>query len=70
MGTVATAEPAILAQLKPIRRLLLIFLRIVIAALALGARHYDHYAILFFRHLSAYHEHKENGLPVRSATEE
>jgi hypothetical protein len=46
----AAAKTAVLAQLEPFCRLLLIFLRIVVAALALRARQNDHYAILFFCH--------------------
>jgi hypothetical protein len=52
MGTVAPAPAAILAQLEPIGRLLLIFLRVVVATFALSAGHHDHHAILFFSHLS------------------
>jgi len=51
VGTVTAAETAILAQFQPVGRLLLIFLRVVIAAFTLSARHDNHYAILFFCHL-------------------
>ncbi len=47
----AAAEPAVLAQLHVLRGLLLVFLRVVITALALGARHDDHHAILFLSHV-------------------
>jgi hypothetical protein len=49
----AAAKAAVLAQFEPFRRFLLIFLRIVVAALALRACHNDHHAVLFFRHLQA-----------------
>ncbi len=50
MGTMATTETAVLAQFEPLRRLLLVLLRVVIPALALRAgQHYDH-AILLFCH--------------------
>ena len=52
MGVVAAAEAAILAELQAIRGLLLVFLRVVVPALAVRARHHDHHAILFLRHLS------------------
>src|SRR5579884_2881335 len=50
MRAVAPAPPAILAQLEPLRRLLLVLERVVIPALALGARHRHHHAGFFFRH--------------------
>jgi hypothetical protein len=50
MRLMATAEAAILAQLHTVGGLLLVFLRVVIAAFALRARHHDHHAILFFSH--------------------
>ena len=46
----AAAEAAILAQLEPVRRLRFILLRVVIPALALGARHHDHHARFFLCH--------------------
>src|SRR5579884_2062618 len=46
----AAAEAAILAQLQALSGFLLVLLRVVIAAFALGARHNDHHAILFFSH--------------------
>lgn len=46
----AAAKAAVLAQLEPFRRFLLIFLRVVIAAFAFRTRHNDHHAILFFCH--------------------
>ena len=52
VGTVTAAEAAILAELKPVGRLLFIFLGVVITALALRARHNHHHTILFFRHQS------------------
>jgi hypothetical protein len=51
MRSMAAAEPAVFAEFEPIRRMLLIFLRVVVATLALGACHNDHYAILFFCHV-------------------
>jgi hypothetical protein len=48
--SVAAAEAAVFAQLQPFRRLLLVFLRVIVAALALGARQYDHYACFFLCH--------------------
>jgi hypothetical protein len=55
MGTVAPAEAAILAEFKPVSRLLFVFLRVVVAAFALCAGHDHHHAILFFCHLLVYH---------------
>ena len=46
----AAAEAAILAQLQPVRRFLLVFLRVVVAALALGAGHHHHHARFFLSH--------------------
>ncbi len=46
------AEAAIFAELEPVGRLLFIFLGVVVTALALRARHNNHYTILFFRHQS------------------
>jgi hypothetical protein len=50
MGAVATAEPAILIELQPIRRLLLIFLRVVVSAFAFAASQNDHHTRFFLRH--------------------
>lgn len=47
---VTAAPAAILASLQPFRRFLLVFLRIVVPALALRARHHDHYARFFLCH--------------------
>jgi hypothetical protein len=55
MGFMAAAEAAILAQLEPFRGLLLVLLRVVIPAFALGARHDDHHAILFLGHVPLPH---------------
>jgi hypothetical protein len=52
MGTVAAAEATILLELQPVGRLLLIFLCVVVAALAFAARHHNHDTIFFFCHLS------------------
>jgi hypothetical protein len=49
----AAAKTAVLAQFEPFRRFLFVLLRVVIPALALRARHYDHHAVLFFCHLQA-----------------
>jgi hypothetical protein len=51
MGLVTAAEAAVFAELQPVRGLLLIFLRVVVPALALGARQNDHHARFFFCHL-------------------
>jgi sulfite exporter TauE/SafE len=53
VGTVAAAEAAVFAELQPVRRFLLIFLGVVITALALRASHNNHYTILFFCHLQS-----------------
>jgi hypothetical protein len=50
MGLVTAAEAAVLAELQPVRGLLLIFLRVVVTALALGAGHHYHHACLFLCH--------------------
>ena len=52
VGAVAAAEAAIFAELEPVRRFLLVLLRVVIAALALGARHHNHHAIFFLCHIN------------------
>ena len=73
VGAVAPAEAAVLAQLQALRGFLLVFLRVVISALALGARHRNHHALLFLRHypvsqdVGASAEHERNGHAVRSA---
>ncbi|MHB8140996.1 MAG: hypothetical protein ACYDHD_07080, partial [Vulcanimicrobiaceae bacterium] len=46
------AEAAVLAQLQSIGRLLLVLLRIVVTTLARGTCHHNHYAILFFCHVT------------------
>lgn len=46
----AAAEAAILLQLEPFGRLLLVLLRVVVPALALTARQDDHDSVLFFCH--------------------
>lgn len=46
----AAAEAAVLVELQPVGRLLFVLLRVVVAALALGAGHDHHHAILFFSH--------------------
>jgi hypothetical protein len=51
MISVAAAEAAVFAELEPVGGVLFVFERVVIATLALGARHRDHHAILFFCHL-------------------
>ncbi len=56
MGLVTAAEPAILAQLHSIRRLLLIFLRVIITAFALGTRHHNHNAGFFLCHFLPIHQ--------------
>jgi hypothetical protein len=50
MRFVATAKAAILAELQPVRRLSLVFLRVVIAALALSTGKNHHHARLFLCH--------------------
>ncbi len=50
VGTVATAEAAILAEFQPFRGLLFILLRVIVAPLALRAGEDDHHAILFLGH--------------------
>lgn len=50
VGAVAAAEAAILVELQPIRRLLLVLLRIVVAALALSACQNYHYTRFFLGH--------------------
>jgi hypothetical protein len=52
MNPVAAAEATVLLQFEPFGRFLLVFLRVVVPALALGARHHHHHAILFLWHLS------------------
>jgi hypothetical protein len=51
VGSVAAAEAAVLRQLEAVGRVLLVLLRVVVAALALLASQNDHHAVLFFRHL-------------------
>jgi hypothetical protein len=51
MRFVASAEAAVFAKLQPVGGLLLILLRVVIPALALGARQDDHHARFFLCHL-------------------
>jgi hypothetical protein len=48
---VAAAEAAVFAELQPVGRVLFVFERVVVAALALGASHGYHHAVLFFCHL-------------------
>lgn len=50
VGVVTAAEAAIFAQLQAIRRLRFIFLRVVIAALAVRARHNNHNPLFFLCH--------------------
>ena len=50
MRAVAAAEAAIFAQLEPVRRLRFVFLRVVVAAFALGASHHHHDACFFLSH--------------------
>ena len=65
MGTVTAAPAAILAQLEPPGRLLLVLERVVVSALALGAGHRYHHAVFFLCHRSIREApsagHKENG---------
>ena len=53
MGTMATAPTAILIELEPFRRFLLVLLRIVIPAFALGTGQNHHHARFFLRHLGS-----------------
>jgi hypothetical protein len=50
MSAMAPAEAAVLVELQPIRRLLLVFLRIVVAAFAFGASQNHHDTRLFLGH--------------------
>jgi hypothetical protein len=50
---VAAAKTAVLAQLEPFRRLLFVFKRVVVAALALRARHHNYHTIIFFCHFKS-----------------
>jgi hypothetical protein len=50
VGTVATTEPAVLAQLEPVGGFLLVLLRIVVATLAFRAGHRDPHTRFFLRH--------------------
>ena len=51
MSPVTAAEAAVLAELQPVRGLLLVLLRVVVPALALGARQNDHHTRFFLCHL-------------------
>jgi hypothetical protein len=51
MRFVASAEAAVFAELQPVRGLLLVFLRVVVPAFALGARQDDHHSRFFLCHL-------------------
>jgi hypothetical protein len=50
VGAVAAAVAAILGKLEAIRVVLLVFLRVVVAALALLAGEDNHHPVLFFGH--------------------
>jgi hypothetical protein len=50
VGLVTAAKAAVLAQLEPVGRVLFVFERVVVSALALGAGHRYHHAVLFFCH--------------------
>jgi hypothetical protein len=52
VGFMAAAEAAVFAELQPVGRILLVFERVVIPALALGAGHRHHHAVFFLRHRS------------------
>jgi hypothetical protein len=72
MRFVAAAETAVLAQFEPVRGLLLVLERVVVAPLALGASHGNHHTGFFFRHRGSSRKgagvpgHEENGRAVRS----
>jgi len=46
----APAETAVFRKFETVGVVLFIFLRVVVAAFALGASHRNHNAVLFFRH--------------------
>ena len=48
----AAAKAAVLAQLEPVGGVLFVLERVVVPALALGACHRYHHAVLFFCHRS------------------
>jgi hypothetical protein len=50
VGTMAAAEAAIFRKFQAIRVVLLVFLRVVIPALAFLTRQDDHHSVLFFCH--------------------
>jgi hypothetical protein len=51
VGSVTAAKAAVFAKLQPVGGFLLIFLRVIVAAFALGTSHNDHDALFFFCHL-------------------
>jgi hypothetical protein len=68
MRALTPAPAAIFAELQPFGGLHLIFERVVVAALALGARQHDHHTVFLFCHRlqPSTLGHERNGHAVRS----
>jgi hypothetical protein len=65
MRLVTAAPATVFAALQAVGRFLFVLLRIVVPALALGARHYDHYARFFLCHQPTTNMKKTDPGPVR-----
>jgi hypothetical protein len=50
VGLVTAAKAAVFAQLEPVGGILFVLERVVVPALALGARHRYHHAVFFLCH--------------------